>query len=300
MLFGQPKGKTVIFRQAALDRLSSPEQMDQLMGITTPRGWVALAAAGMLVLTTLVWSLFGHVSAKVTGTGILIRQGGIANVVAVRSGLITDIYADAGEMVQAGQIIAKLGTPDPDAPEAPSGPPAGVVSIHTGRVVEVLVNVGNLVHAGDPIVRLEAGNGGEDLTVVAYVPVAEGKKVMPGMRAEITPTTVKREEYGFLYGAVEYVSPFPATSQGMMRVLANDQLVRTLSSGGAPIAMYIRLQKSSGTPSGYAWSSVQGPPAALSSGTLCSVSVVIEEQRPIGMVIPFLKKKMGMGSPELR
>jgi len=35
-----------IFRQAALDRLSSPEQLDRLMQVTLPTGWIALVAPG--------------------------------------------------------------------------------------------------------------------------------------------------------------------------------------------------------------------------------------------------------------
>ena len=33
-----------IFRKTALEKLSSPEQLDELMKITTPKGWVALIA----------------------------------------------------------------------------------------------------------------------------------------------------------------------------------------------------------------------------------------------------------------
>ena len=32
-----------IFRQAALDRLSSPEQLDRVMRVTDPKGWIALS-----------------------------------------------------------------------------------------------------------------------------------------------------------------------------------------------------------------------------------------------------------------
>ena len=46
-----------IFREAALERLSSPEELDRLMQITTPRGWLALIATGILLLTAFVLSL---------------------------------------------------------------------------------------------------------------------------------------------------------------------------------------------------------------------------------------------------
>ena len=39
-----------IFRKAALERLSSPEQLDYLMSITSPIAWIALAAIAVLAL----------------------------------------------------------------------------------------------------------------------------------------------------------------------------------------------------------------------------------------------------------
>jgi HlyD family secretion protein len=46
------------------------------------------------------------------------------------------------------------------------------------------------------------------------------------------------------------------------------------------------------TVSGYAWSSKKGATVNVQNGTLCSAAVVVEEQRPISMVIPLLKKKI--------
>ena len=39
-----------IFRKSALDRMASPEQLDALMRITSPRGWIALLTIGFLLL----------------------------------------------------------------------------------------------------------------------------------------------------------------------------------------------------------------------------------------------------------
>ncbi|MEY4095680.1 MAG: hypothetical protein RLZZ53_2879, partial [Acidobacteriota bacterium] len=36
-----------IFRKVALDRLASPEQLDLLMEVTSPRSWIALVAVAL-------------------------------------------------------------------------------------------------------------------------------------------------------------------------------------------------------------------------------------------------------------
>ena len=51
-----------IFRKEALERLSSPEQLDQLMKIVTPRSWLPLVTLGGLLGMGLLWSFFGAYS----------------------------------------------------------------------------------------------------------------------------------------------------------------------------------------------------------------------------------------------
>jgi len=63
--------KSSIFRKVALDRLSSPEELDQLSRITSPRGWLALAAVAVLLLALLVWSIFATIPTSVSGEGVL-------------------------------------------------------------------------------------------------------------------------------------------------------------------------------------------------------------------------------------
>ena len=42
--------KTNLFREVAVNRLSSPEELDNLLQVTSPRGWIALAGVGLLVV----------------------------------------------------------------------------------------------------------------------------------------------------------------------------------------------------------------------------------------------------------
>ena len=42
-----------MFRKVALDRLSSPEELDQLLRVTTSRSWLALLGLGGLLAVAL-------------------------------------------------------------------------------------------------------------------------------------------------------------------------------------------------------------------------------------------------------
>jgi HlyD family secretion protein len=54
------------------------------------------------------------------------------------------------------------------------------------------------------------------------------------------------------------------------------------------------LKSSASNPSRYEWSTRDGPPFTLQSGTSCSASITLSEQRPIELVIPVLRKLIGM------
>lgn len=97
-----------IFRKSSLDRLASPEQLDSLIRVTSPRAWLALAAIGGLLLTALLWGIFGSIPSKVRGSCILIRPGGVDEIVAPGSGWVSDISVEAGDMVRHGQMIARV------------------------------------------------------------------------------------------------------------------------------------------------------------------------------------------------
>jgi HlyD family secretion protein len=103
-----------IFRQAALDRLASPEQLDQLLQVTAPRSWLALSAAGLVVVAAVVWGLGGTIHTKVSGRGILIKQGGVFVVSSRGEGNVAEILVREGQTVTSNQVLARLYLPELD------------------------------------------------------------------------------------------------------------------------------------------------------------------------------------------
>ena len=50
-----------IFRQKSMDRVSSPEQLNDYIRVTTPSVWLVLLAIVVLLAGMLAWSVFGTV-----------------------------------------------------------------------------------------------------------------------------------------------------------------------------------------------------------------------------------------------
>lgn len=413
-----------VFRQAALDRLSSPEQLDRLIAVTGSRDWLAGITLCVLLAVAVVWGVFGTIPTRVKGSGLLIAMGGrVFDAIALGDGIVAEVYPKAGDKVTKGEVVARidqplieqslrdaravleqrqkdeavrkgqvekfnvsrrqnnearrralqekltnaqqrvkaieqqLATEEPmfkqhlitwqtlyeaqqelaaahqsilDADSEIVQLDADEISSHSsnqrdletgaerladaerqvsdlelqlkerervlspadGRVTEIRAVAGGRVAAGSAVMSIESGVTG--LQAILYLPPDQGKQVKPGMEVRISPSTVKKDEYGTILGKVVEVSDFPSTAQAMESMLQNEALVSKFSATGPPFAARVDLERDSGTITGYRWSGGRGPPTIISSGTIIEGEVTVHEAAPISYVIPVLRKATGM------
>ena len=50
-----------IFRQKSINKVSSPEKLDDYIRVTTPSVWIVLIAIVLLLVGGIVWGIFGEV-----------------------------------------------------------------------------------------------------------------------------------------------------------------------------------------------------------------------------------------------
>lgn len=101
-----------VFRKVSLQRLASPEQLDQLMRVTDARGWVALAALGLMLATVIGWGFAGRIPEQVHGVGMLVKSGGIFQVTPSAGGRVMDVAVGVGDDVAEGQVVARIAQPE--------------------------------------------------------------------------------------------------------------------------------------------------------------------------------------------
>ncbi len=63
-----------LYRKKSVDRLSSPEQLDDYLHVTTPAVWAVLAAAILLLAGLLIWSRFAVIESFAAGSAV-VEQG---------------------------------------------------------------------------------------------------------------------------------------------------------------------------------------------------------------------------------
>lgn len=409
-----------LFRRAALERLSTPDQLDTALRVTGARHWAGMAAVCLLAAGAILWGVLGSAPVTVATQGILIAEGGILDVTAGHGGRLTDFTVRPGQRVERGAVVARLDQPDlaqdlaqarealaearerrdliasfqarqheartevdaarraaleqvsghlrerlrwleerdayegdlirsgaiprqrridtridlnaarqeltetanalsqvameerafaiaqqrelldldleiaalrrrVDALDGRLARESTVVSPYEGEVAEVKVAAGDMLAEGAALFSLLPAGRPEETVAILFASPTDGKKIRPGMAVNVSPSTVKAAEFGFIRGEVISVASIPATREGMGRVLRNEALVATLSGQGAPLEVRVRLARDPATPSGYAWSSGTGPQTAVTTGTLCEGTVILRRQRLIALVIPALE-----------
>jgi HlyD family secretion protein len=169
-----------------------------------------------------------------------------------------------------------------------------IISNRNGRILEITATPGQILGQGTRLGSIAAQDSSAKLVSVAFLPVSDGKKIQKGMKLQITPTTVKREQFGGILGTVADVSAFPVTKEGASSLVGNPELLQNLMSQGPQLAVFAELQPDTSTFSGFRWSSSKGPQMKMSSGTTTSVRVTVEEQAPITFVLPILKSWSGI------
>ena len=59
-----------VFRKSALERLSSPEQLDKAITVSSPVSWLPLLGVTIVVTAVVLWSILGTLPAAISAQGI--------------------------------------------------------------------------------------------------------------------------------------------------------------------------------------------------------------------------------------
>jgi HlyD family secretion protein len=182
-----------------------------------------------------------------------------------------------------------------------------IVSPYTGKVVDLLITPHAAVEKGTAAALLRPLDAtSEDLEATLFVPAGSGKKIRVGDAVEVAPDTVRRQEHGFIRGEVRSVSEIPCTDQAMLAELKHPALVASFVEkyrGQVLLTIHGALREAppslsaNGTRSPLnrlVWSSSSGAYQPISSGTLCSASVVVERRPLIVLAMPWFKELIGI------
>ncbi len=101
-----------MFREKALEKLRSPEQLDEPVLTIRRLDKVASRALTYLLCFFFLWGIFGGIPEPGTGQGILITPNAVVPVQTTSEGQISAWKVKVGDVVEAGDVLATLGQPE--------------------------------------------------------------------------------------------------------------------------------------------------------------------------------------------
>ncbi|MFI6932131.1 HlyD family efflux transporter periplasmic adaptor subunit [Streptomyces sp. NPDC050287] len=266
------------FRQQALAKLQSPEELDLPVRFARPQGWLVLSVTVIVLAAASVWAVTGSVAFTVSAPAILTHGQGSYILQSPVAGQVTEVVAEQGERLPANAPVLKVRTSDGTTV---------VRTVAAGRITGLAATIGQIVQTGANVAAVEkVARPSDPLYATVYVPAENAATIPANASVDLTVQSVPTQEYGVLRGHVKTVDRSAQSAQQIAAFLGDSQLGEQFTKDGRPVAVLVKLDKSSGTKSGYRWSSADGPPFALASMTTATGAIRLADQHPVDWLLP--------------
>lgn len=164
-----------VFRQQALDKLNSPDDLNELLTVTSPRSWLLLSAIGLLLAAALLWSLFATIETTVPASGVLgnVERGeavlyvSIADGKRIRPGMLARIAPSTVRPEEFGMVLASVSSVAP----APSTQAEMLATLGNDALVQSVASSGAIIEVRLDLKEDATTQSGYDWTSAAGPPV---------------------------------------------------------------------------------------------------------------------------------
>lgn len=267
----------VQFRMKALNQMQKPDDLDLLMKVTKPRGWIGVGAVGVAIAMLVVWGFVGNIPSTVSGVGLIASKSGISAIQSVDVGFVTDVLIDSGNAVKAGDPVLTIKND------------SGIVTVtapFTGEIGLVFVSIGNVIEVGTTLYLLErTDTANSELLAFIYVDEEDGGAIAPGMSVDLVVENIPSQAFGVLRGKVLKVNAEPVNRAATTRLVGDTAFAEQIAEKfGESILIAVSLIPDDSTASGFEWSTSDGPPFKIPFAARVSATISQGDVHPIKLV----------------
>lgn len=274
-----------LYRKSSLERISSPEQLDKVIKVTSPMSWLALIGITLIIVVTIIWSIVGTIPETITSKGIVSSLVGSNSVYTKDAGTVVSLRARAGDDVHLGDPVMTY--------RNSSNEVITVYSDQVGTVSDLVVKKGDEFTPGKDIIRVTPTVQSSQIAV-CYVPLANAKKLERGMQVNITLDSLDSNSYGNMVARIINIDAYATPTEAISSVIGSgNNLESTFTKDGAVVAVACELFPSSDTLSGYYWSNDKGANVSVQNGSLITAKIITDEVAPITKLFSKLKDIWG-------
>tara|TARA_R110000868_G_scaffold169102_3_gene403972 strand:+ start:1380 stop:2237 length:858 start_codon:yes stop_codon:yes gene_type:complete len=265
-----------LFRENALKHLNAAQSIETSLQVVEVNFIVYLVASLLVLFSLIIWCVFGKITVEVPARGMLLPAQRISLAEQfyqankkdheMSSKAMKDLL-DKKLMLYKKRYITR--------DEVERARQDYLHARDTSLSTTYLSNAG----ADDPFNSNHVALN-EELMALVFVSHAEGKRIARGMEVFILPSTLSPYEYGYIKGKVISVSGYPASKEVIFSYLGNMSLVEDIFSQDVPFLVKVSLQADSAATSGLRWSSKQGAPFKVESGSAVTVKIISHHYHP--------------------
>ena len=300
--------KQGLFQEKALNTLSTPEQLDQRIRMIPSGAWILFAAVVVGAAAALLWMFLGTISSGADYHGVVFDYNDVISMRAQEDGTLGDVLVEEGDMVAKGDIIAvihnesslekikQLRHRQKDLSEDSAryrklqeeidSCRAGYMLRSTADgVVQKIRLTGQAVAKGDVVAAIVPQDDYSYQEVYIYVPKEEIGALEIGMEAQITPSYVTREEYGYVEGIISDIDDNIVTENHIIKHMGTMDYVEEILPSQNCVEVTIQLSVSGSGDGSYVWSNPKGKNLSIRSGDRCKVRIIKQEYHPYELIM---------------
>jgi len=164
-----------LFRAKALAQVDIPKQIDNLLPITSPKIWIAIAGVAGVLIAVIIYAAGTPQVTSVTTSGRAVAEMGVVTVGTIDEFTLTDMQVSEGESVREGEFLAE-GT-------GAEGATVVLTAPAEGTIWQILASPGQVLASGSAVLTILPP--GSDTHVFVPVPQAASNGVQVGQSAKV-------------------------------------------------------------------------------------------------------------------
>lgn len=273
-----------LYRKSAPESISSPEQLDKALKLSSPLSWLALLGLTLIVIVVIIWSIVGTIPITVSTVGVISPSTGINTIYAEDAGTIRAIRVLENSEIHQGDVIL----------EYQAGERKVILSNQVGYISEILVKNGDQIKPGTELVRITPKLDQQGTSVaVCFVPFKQILKVERGMNVQIYLEGKDYQDKGHMMARVINIDSRPASDTQLGNVLGSNvnlinEVNSTVSNDGAVIVTCELYPDN--TENGYWWSSEKGSNVKVPEFASIKATIEIGYMKPIEKLFSKIKE----------
>ncbi len=166
---------THLFRSKALAQVDIPKQIDNLLPITSPKIWIAIAGVAGVLVAAMIYAAGTPQVTSVTATGRAVAESGVVTVGTIDEIVLNKTEVTEGAQVRQGELLAE-GT-------GAGGATVTLTAPTDGTIWQILASPGQVLAGGTAVLTILPP--GSDTQVFVPVPQDASGGLQVGQSAQI-------------------------------------------------------------------------------------------------------------------